>query len=187
MNENLWGLIEQGGVISKVLLLLSVGGTTIIIWKIIELVKAHYVYRRNLKRDSRHLIQLAKDVSLDQLIQDHCFFVSHRLEKGLSLVKIIYLIAPLLGLLGTVLGILQGFFTMAKEAGASPELFAEGIAMALVTTVFGLVVAIPHLIAYHGLMGSIRSLEGELEISLKEESLKKIMVRQKSNSVREKI
>lgn len=59
-------------------------------------------------------------------------------------------IAPLVGLLGTVLGIFQAFGGIASDvsAGAKPVVLAAGVSKAIVTTIFGLVVAIPSLIAY---------------------------------------
>lgn len=59
-------------------------------------------------------------------------------------------IAPLVGLLGTVLGMFQAFGGIASDvsAGAKPVVLAAGVSKAIVTTIFGLVVAIPSLIAY---------------------------------------
>ena len=59
-------------------------------------------------------------------------------------------IAPLVGLLGTVLGMFQAFGGIASDvsAGAKPVVLAQGVSQAIVTTIFGLVVAIPSLVAY---------------------------------------
>ena len=59
-------------------------------------------------------------------------------------------IAPLVGLLGTVLGMFQAFGGIASDvsAGAKPVVLAQGVSQAIVTTIFGLVVAIPSLAAY---------------------------------------
>lgn len=59
-------------------------------------------------------------------------------------------IAPLVGLLGTVLGMFTAFGGIASDvaAGAKPVVLAQGISQAIVTTIFGLVVAIPSLVAY---------------------------------------
>ena len=59
-------------------------------------------------------------------------------------------IAPLVGLLGTVLGMFQAFGGIASDvsAGAKPVVLAQGASQAIVTTIFGLVVAIPSLAAY---------------------------------------
>ena len=59
-------------------------------------------------------------------------------------------IAPLVGLLGTVLGMFQAFGGIASDvsAGAKPVVLAQGVSQAIVTTIFGLIVAIPSLAAY---------------------------------------
>ena len=59
-------------------------------------------------------------------------------------------IAPLVGLLGTVLGMFQAFGGIASDvsAGAKPVVLAQGVSQAIVTTIFGLVVAIPSLLAH---------------------------------------
>ena len=59
-------------------------------------------------------------------------------------------IAPLVGLLGTVLGMFQAFGGIASDvsAGAKPVVLAQGVSQAIVTTIFGLVVAIPALVAH---------------------------------------
>ena len=59
-------------------------------------------------------------------------------------------IAPLVGLLGTVLGMFKAFGGIASDvsAGAKPVVLAQGVSQAIVTTIFGLVVAIPSLVAY---------------------------------------
>lgn len=65
------------------------------------------------------------------------------LEKYLTLIKIISVIAPLLGLLGTVTGMINTFQTITLFGTGDPKLMAGGISQALITTVLGLVVAIP--------------------------------------------
>ena len=59
-------------------------------------------------------------------------------------------IAPLVGLLGTVLGMFQAFGGIAADvsAGAKPVVLAQGVSQAIVTTIFGLAIAIPSLVAY---------------------------------------
>jgi biopolymer transport protein ExbB len=66
-----------------------------------------------------------------------------KLTKGINWIKIISVVAPLLGLLGTVTGMIDVFETMALFGTGDPKLMAGGISQALVTTVLGLVAAIP--------------------------------------------
>ena len=87
----------------------------------------------------------------------------HRMESGLNTIKIIASIAPLLGLLGTVIGILSAFRVIADAGLSNPSLFAGGIAMALLTTVGGLIVAIPHFVGYNYLVSALDNYEIELE------------------------
>lgn len=70
------------------------------------------------------------------------------MERGLVALEVVAAVAPLLGLLGTVLGLVDVFFVVAKVGVGQTGAFAVGIAKALVTTVAGLIIAIPSLIAY---------------------------------------
>ncbi|MCB1156995.1 MAG: MotA/TolQ/ExbB proton channel family protein [Leptospiraceae bacterium] len=88
------------------------------------------------------------------------------IEKKLFLVekKILWLsnlasLSTMLGLLGTVLGIYSAFQNMHAEKKASIEIFAGGISEALLTTIAGLCIAIPSMLAYHFLRNRLDSLE----------------------------
>ncbi len=78
---------------------------------------------------------------------------SSRLQRGLSSLKILAAIAPLLGLLGTVTGLIETFQSITLFGAGDPGLMAGGISQALVTTVLGLTTAIP-LILLHSLLAS---------------------------------
>ncbi len=71
------------------------------------------------------------------------------LEKGLSMLKLLAAIAPMLGLLGTVAGMIETFQVITQFGNGDPKVMAGGISMALVTTVLGLVSAIPLLLAHN--------------------------------------
>jgi biopolymer transport protein ExbB len=73
------------------------------------------------------------------------------LERNLNILGTMATAAPLLGLLGTVWGIMNSFSSMGKTGSAAPAVVAGGVAEALVTTVAGLVIAIPSLILYNHL------------------------------------
>ena len=88
------------------------------------------------------------------------------LEKGLNTVKIIASISPLLGLLGTVIGVLVAFRVMSQTGLNNPASFAQGISMALITTVGGMIVAIPHYIGHNYLIGMVDQFETNLEKEL---------------------
>ena len=65
------------------------------------------------------------------------------LNKGLLIIKVISVVAPLMGLLGTVTGMINTFQAITLYGTGDPKLMAGGISQALVTTVLGLTVAIP--------------------------------------------
>jgi len=71
------------------------------------------------------------------------------LERNLNILGTMAAAGPLLGLLGTVWGIMDSFSSMAKTGSAAPAIVASGVAEALVTTVAGLVIAIPALMLYN--------------------------------------
>jgi biopolymer transport protein ExbB len=71
------------------------------------------------------------------------------LERNLNVLGTLAAVAPLLGLLGTVWGIMRAFHDMAQVGSAAPSVVAAGVAEALVTTAAGLVVAVPALILYN--------------------------------------
>jgi biopolymer transport protein ExbB len=72
-----------------------------------------------------------------------------KLEKGISTIKIFFSVAPLLGLLGTVTGMIATFQSITLFGTGDPKLMAGGISSALVTTVLGLVCAIPLLLLHN--------------------------------------
>ena len=83
-----------------------------------------------------------------------------KLRKRLRVLSIIATVTPLLGLLGTILGMITAFQTVATSADAlgKTEQLAEGIYEAMITTAAGLTVAIPALIFYHWLSGRVQKL-----------------------------
>ncbi|HQJ47254.1 MAG TPA: MotA/TolQ/ExbB proton channel family protein, partial [Ignavibacteriaceae bacterium] len=87
-----------------------------------------------------------------------------KLEKGLSVLASVAGIAPLLGFLGTVTGMIQAFMTIEELAGAAnPSDLAGGIWEALITTAFGLIIGIPALALYNYFLGAVKKLVGEME------------------------
>lgn len=86
------------------------------------------------------------------------------LEKHLSVLSTVAMVSPLLGLLGTVTGMIRAFTIMAQSAGgAKPDELAGGIAEALITTATGLIIAIPTLLVYNWLRAAIDNLVLEME------------------------
>jgi len=86
-----------------------------------------------------------------------------RLELGLSWVSLFIALAPMLGFMGTVIGMIQAFDDIAKMGDISPAIVADGIKVALLTTVFGLIVAIILQIFYNYIVSKIDSLVNAME------------------------
>lgn len=86
-----------------------------------------------------------------------------KLESGLNLVKIVSSIAPLLGLLGTVIGMVITFQSITLFGAGDPQIMASGISIALMTTVIGLVVSIPLVILYAFASGAANRITQMLE------------------------
>ena len=92
------------------------------------------VYQKNASADTETLeLHLGEAISAE----------IPKLSRGINWIKIISVVAPLLGLLGTVTGMIDVFETMALFGTGDPKLMAGGISQALITTVLGLVAAIP--------------------------------------------
>ncbi len=83
--------------------------------------------------------------------------------NGLQWLAIIATVSPLLGLLGTVWGVMNSFIGVAAAGSANISAVAPGVAQALITTVAGLVVAIPAAIAYNYFAGRLQLFTSELE------------------------
>jgi biopolymer transport protein ExbB len=160
--------MDKGGVIMYILLVLNIIGFTTMIIKLIQFLwvksktnriisEVHESFGNSTKEAE---LALGKDLLAEKMV---------RYEKGLSTVRIIASIAPLLGLLGTVIGVLTAFEAISKQGLGDPSIFAAGISLALITTVGGLVVAIPHYIGYNYLVGMLDKLEANLntQMSLK--------------------
>lgn len=90
------------------------------------------------------------------------------LERGLGVLATVGQIAPLLGLLGTVAGLMQAFDAARQAEVVTTALLADGIFQALGTTAAGLVVAIPAWVAYNSLAGLVGRLTAELESAVGE-------------------
>ena len=85
------------------------------------------------------------------------------LEKGLSMLKLFAALAPMLGLLGTVTGMIETFQVITQFGNGDPKIMADGISMALVTTVLGLITAMPILLAHNILSSQAETIRTILE------------------------
>ncbi len=101
--------------------------------------------------------------SIKEALSDQGRQEIHRLEKGLVMLETIAGIAPLLGLLGTVLGILRVFNIISAMGTGQAEALAGGISEALITTIAGLFIGIPAVVAYNYFTQKAESLVLEIE------------------------
>ena len=85
------------------------------------------------------------------------------LEKGLSWLQLFIALSPMLGFLGTVIGMIQAFDKIVEDGQVSPTTVADGIKVALLTTVFGLIAAIILQIFYNYITSKIDGLVNEME------------------------
>ena len=104
----------------------------------------------------------SRDV-LKEVVEDTGRHVVHDLERYLGPLGTIAAISPLLGLLGTVSGMIRSFTAITTEGVGNPAVLAGGISEALITTAAGLAVAIPALITYRYFRGKVDGLVVKIE------------------------
>ncbi len=98
--------------------------------------------------------------------------VAHELDRFLNTLGTIASITPLLGLLGTVIGMIKVFTVITAQGVGDPSVLSEGISEALITTAAGLSVAIPSLMFHRYFSGRV----DELTITMEQEALKMVEV-----------
>ena len=113
----------------------------------------------------------SRDV-MKESIEDAGRHVANDLERHLNTLGTIAAVTPLLGLLGTVIGMMEVFDAVASQGVGRPRELAPGISKALITTIAGLSVAIPSLIFYRYFRGRV----DRLVIQMEEEALKLVEV-----------
>ena len=164
----LWDRLQQGGLVGWVIVALGVLGLLLAIWRMLHLARvgrgvSAQLHDLSAPRDDNPLgrvigvlgpqPRLADLETLELKLDEAILQETPPLEKGQSLLKLLCAVAPLLGLLGTVTGMIVTFQAITQGGGGDSRLMADGISQALVTTVLGLVVAIP-LLFLHSLLAS---------------------------------
>jgi len=147
--------IEKGGVIVYILIALNIIGFTIIIWKFLTIPQKDKISYKILRR-----------INVSNNVNTQIEYEIKKLEVGLNFIKNIASVAPLLGLLGTVIGVLKAFEAITANGLGDPTIFSTGISLALITTIAGLIVAIPHHICYNYFIAEL----DELELKVKKEA-----------------
>lgn len=188
----MWELIRSGGWLMLPIIICSIITLVVIIERWIRLYKAQLLpkdLRKNLTAKlfnqgslTRHELEQIKsesplgDVlatgllyrkfgleSMTMHMENRAGVQIHSLEKNINLLGTIGAIAPLLGLLGTVLGIIMSFLAITQGDMRDPTLLAAGVSKALITTAAGMFVAIPALVAYRFFQRRIVDINASLE------------------------
>ena len=160
--------IQQGGKVGYLILALGVIGLLVAVLQIVLMLVNDFRVRKQLATPdvltsdnplgrvllavkAKNLTAEQREVKVDEaILQEIPLF-----ERGQSFVRLLSAVAPLLGLLGTVTGMIATFQSITLFGTSDPKLMAGGISQALMTTVLGLVVAIPLLFCHSYL--SVRS------------------------------
>ncbi len=163
---NAFERIKQGGIIGYIILALGIAGFVYAIWRLVTLTSIGAKMTQqmeNTELDNTNPLGRvlaatqqngAQDTETFELLLDEAITKEiPPLEKGQSMIKLLAAVAPLLGLLGTVTGMIATFQSISLFGTGDPKLMASGISQALVTTMLGLVVAIP-LLFLHSLVAS---------------------------------
>ncbi|MBZ5486737.1 MotA/TolQ/ExbB proton channel family protein [Halomonas aquamarina] len=182
---SLWERFEQGGYVGYVIVALGVLGLLVALvqYGYLSVVSAR-VRRQRRSPDQLHtnnplgrVLLRFKDMdkhqtpeALEARLDEAVLAELPRIERGQPIVKLLAAIAPLLGLLGTVTGMIVTFQAITVFGTGDPQLMAGGISQALVTTVLGLITAVPLLFAQTLLSSQSRHLsqviEGEASATL---------------------
>ncbi len=187
----MWEIVRAGGPFMWPIVLASIGAAAIIlerlwtlqekrvlprdltqrVWKLVEANQVNDKVIAALEQNSplgkvlaaglanRHR---SREIMMERL-EDAGRHVVHDLERFLNTLGTIASISPLLGLLGTVTGIIKAFNALEAGAAGDPRMLSGGIAEALIATAAGLCVAIPALIGYRYLRGRVEGFVIEME------------------------
>ncbi len=168
--------IRQGAEVGYVIIALGIFGVLFSLWRGIVLTIKGNAIKRQVKRDEAdegnalgRVLKVYQDnpdqdvETLELKLDEAILRETAPLEAGLPLIKVMYVVAPLIGLLGTVVGMIVTFQQITLFGTGDPRMMASGISMALITTVLGLTVAIPLTILHSLLQSRSRSLIQILE------------------------
>jgi biopolymer transport protein ExbB len=169
-------LREDSGIVGYTIIGVGILGLLLCLWKLVSLYATAGKIQRQVKSEiaekSNPLGRVLAvytdnpdtDIETLELKLDEAILrETAPLETGLSFIKVLYVVAPLLGLLGTVVGMIATFQMITLFGTGDPRMMAGGISMALVTTVEGLVVAIPLTLLHSLLQGKAKALIQVLE------------------------
>ena len=176
-SPNLRERIDQGGTVGYIIIVLGIFGAFIAITRFIQLmfVSAQVAaQKRNPGKASKRnplgrvlsVYQESKGIDLESLelrLGEAVLKETPKLQRFNMMLKVIGVVAPLLGLLGTVVGMIITFQAITLFGAGDPKMMAGGISQALITTVLGLCVAIPMVLLHVLVAGRSRALVEILE------------------------
>ena len=168
--------IDQGGTVGYIIIALGAIGMLLAVWRWVALFITGTKVRAQLKKETPstdnplgRVLKVADDnrgvdrETLELKLGEAIYKERPALDRALPFIKIISVVAPLLGLLGTVTGMIVTFQAITLFGTGDPKLMAGGISQALVTTVLGLVVAIPTVLLHTLVSGRSRSIQQVLQ------------------------
>jgi len=168
--------IEQGGIVGYCIIALGIIGLIIAILRWFALSNASRKVSAQLKRDTassdnplgRVLAAYesnrgADTETIELKLSEAALKEMPDLTKGLLFIKVVAAVAPLMGLLGTVTGMIKTFQVITLYGAGDPKMMAGGISQALMTTVLGLVVAIPMVLLHTVVSGQSRKIVNILQ------------------------
>jgi biopolymer transport protein ExbB len=163
--------VDAGGIVGYSILALGLIGLLMAIWRWIGLSNASRKVAAQLKSDSANTDnplgrviaayesnRNADTETIELKLSEAALKEMPGLTKGLLFIKVISVVAPLMGLLGTVTGMIKTFQVITLYGAGDPKMMAGGISQALVTTVEGLVVAIPMVLIHTLVSGQSRKI-----------------------------
>jgi biopolymer transport protein ExbB len=167
---------EDGGPVGFVIIGVGLFGLLLALWKTVSLYSIGGKISRQMTADAAdkanplgRVLSIYADnpesdiETLELKLDEAILRETAPIETGLSFIKVLYVVAPLLGLLGTVVGMIATFQMITLFGTGDPRMMAGGISTALVTTVLGLVVAIPLTLLHSFLQGKAKALIQVLE------------------------
>jgi biopolymer transport protein ExbB len=192
----MWEIIKAGGPVMWPIIALSITATAILLERLWSLQDERVIPRELTNKvwklvesgqlTDKHVAALTQNSALGQIlaaglanrersrehikeaIEDTGRHVVHELERFLNMLGTIAAVSPLLGLLGTVIGIITAFNAITQQGVGDPKMLSGGIGQALIATAAGLIVAIPSLMGYRYLRGKVDG----LVIGMEKEALK---------------
>jgi biopolymer transport protein ExbB len=163
--------VDQGGIVGYCIISLGLFGLLIALWRWLGLSSDSRRVSAQLKKDTagsdnplgRVLAayesnKAADTETIELKLSEAALKEMPGLTKGLLFIKVISVVAPLMGLLGTVTGMIKTFQVITLYGAGDPKMMAGGISQALVTTVLGLVVAIPMVLLHTVVSGQSRKI-----------------------------